>query len=286
MKKLFLSVALAGIMVTNAVATDEKTNKVSTNAVTKAEKKAQNTELIKEAVRAIKYTQDALLYLANNKVDKAKETLKKAVGELAVVLNSPNPAYLLPVDIQIEAYEFSGDVKKINTLKKEAKTLLIANKIPEARNILNTLRSEIVIKTINLPLATYPAALNLAIKYLNENKIKEATEVLAMALSTLVEVDNIIPIPLIKAQALIEEASKTKDKKQAIKYLQEAKNQLIIAEALGYTSKSSITYKMLKEKNEKIEKEIKKGKNTTSLFNELIQKIKDFKEKAINIIHK
>ncbi|HIQ51565.1 MAG TPA: YfdX family protein [Nautiliaceae bacterium] len=285
MKKLLLSVALAGILTTSLVAADAKTNLVSNNAVTKAEQKAQNTELIKEAVRAIKYTQDALLYLAHNKIDQAKETLKKAVGELTVVLNSPNPPYLLPVDVQIEAYEFNGDLKKIEVLKKEAKTLLLSNKIPEARNILNTLRSEIVIKTINLPLATYPAALNLAIKYLNENKVKEAMEVLAMALSTLVEVDNIIPIPLIKAQALIEEASKTKNPKQALKYLQEAKNQLIIAEALGYTSKSSTTYKMLKEKIEKIEKEIKKGKNVTSLFKELIQKIKDFKEKAINIIH-
>lgn len=285
MKKLLLSVALAGIMATNLVAADAKTNQVSSNAVTKAEQKAQNTE-IKEAVRAIKYTQDALFYLGNKKIDKAKESLKKAIGELAVVLNSPNPPYLLPVDIQIEAYEFNGDLKKIENLKKEAKTLLLSNKIPEARNILNTLRSEIVIKTINLPLATYPAALNLAIKYINENKIKDATEVLSRALSTLVEIDNITPIPLIKAQALIEEANKTKDKKQAIKYLKEAKNQLIIAEALGYTSKSSTTYKMLKEKIEKIEKEINKGRDTTSLFEELIQKIKDFKEKAINIIHK
>lgn len=285
MKKLLLSVALAGIMATNLVAADAKTNQVSSNAVTKAEQKAQNTE-IKEAVRAIKYTQDALFYLGNKKIDKAKESLKKAIGELAVVLNSPNPPYLLPVDIQIEAYEFNGDLKKIEILKKEAKTLLLSNKIPEARNILNTLRSEIVIKTINLPLATYPAALNLAIKYINENKIKDATEVLSRALSTLVEIDNITPIPLIKAEALIEEANKTKDKKQAIKYLKEAKNQLIIAEALGYTSKSSTTYKMLKEKIEKIEKEINKGRDTTSLFEELIQKIKDFKEKAINIIHK
>ena len=144
MKKLLLSVALAGIMATNLVAADAKTNQVSSNAVTKAEQKAQNTE-IKEAVRAIKYTQDALFYLGNKKIDKAKESLKKAIGELAVVLNSPNPPYLLPVDIQIEAYEFNGDLKRIEILKKEAKTLLLSNKIPEARNILNTLRSEIVI---------------------------------------------------------------------------------------------------------------------------------------------
>jgi len=285
MKKLLLSVALAGIMVTSSVAADAKTNKVSSNAVTKAEQKAQNTQLTKEAIRAIKYTQDALLYLANHKIDKAKETLKNAIGELAVVLNTPNPPYLLPIDVQIKAYKFNGDIKKIDTLKEEAKNMLLSNKIPKARNILNILRSEIVIKTINLPLATYPSALNLAIKYLNENKIKEATEVLSMALSTLVEIDNIIPIPLIKAQALIEASKQTKDKQQLIDYLQEAKNQLIIAETLGYTSKSNITYKMLKEKIETIEKEIKKGNNTTSLFEELIQKIKEFKEKAINIIH-
>ncbi len=288
MKKLLTSIVAASILVTSSFAADTKTNNVSKNAVVKAEKKAQSTQLIKEAIRAIQYTQDALIYLNNKKTNKAKESLKKAVGELAVVLNSPNAPYLLPVDVQINAYQFVGDVKKIKTLTSQAKDLLKENKIPQAREILNSLRSEIDIKTVNLPLATYPAALNLAIKYINEGKIKEAKDVLAMALSTLVEVDNIIPIPLIKAQALAEEASKIvkKDKKQALKYLAEAKHQLVIAEALGYTSTSDTTYKMLKDEITKLESEINKGHKTASIFSDLINKLKEFKEKAISVIHK
>jgi len=288
MKKLLTSVVVAGLLVSGSMAADTKTNNVSKNAVVKAEKQAQSTQLIKEAIRAIQYTQDALIYLNNKKNDKAKESLKKAVGELAVVLNSPNAPYLLPVDVEINAYQFVGDTAKIKTLTAEAKDLLKANKIPQAREILNTLRSEIVIKTVNLPLATYPAALNLAIKYINEGKIKEAKDVLAMALSTLVEVDNVIPIPLIKAQALVVEASKivAKDKKQALRYLEEAKHQLVIAEALGYTSTSDTTYKMLKDAISKLESEIKKGHKTGSIFSDLISKLKEFKEKAISVIHK
>ena len=288
MKKILTSVVAASILVTSSFAADAKTNRVSHNAVIKAEQKAQSTQLIKEAIRAIQYTQDALIYLNNKKTDKAKESLKKAIGELAVVLNSPNAPYLLPVDVQINAYQFMGDVKKIQSLTTQAKNLLKENKIPEARTILNSLRSEIVIKTVNLPLATYPAALNLAVKYINENKIKEAKDVLAMALSTLVEVDNIIPVPLIKAQALTEEASKIvkKDKKQALKYLDEAKHQLVLAEALGYTSTSDTTYKMLKDSITKLESEISKGHKTGSIFSDLISKLKEFKEKAISVIHK
>ncbi|AZV47016.1 hypothetical protein C3L23_06940 [Nautilia sp. PV-1] len=288
MKKLLTSIVAASLLVTSAMAADAKTNAVSKNAVVKAEQKAQSTQLIKEAIRAIQYTQDALIYLNNKKTDKAKESLKKAVGELAVVLNTPNAPYLLPVDVQINAYQFVGDVHKIKTLIAESKKLINENKIPQAREVLNSLRSEIVIKTVNLPLATYPAALNLAIKYINEGKVKEAKDVLSMALSTLVEVDNVIPIPLIKAQALVQEASKIikKDKKEALRYLDEARRQLTIAQALGYTSTSDTTYKMLEDEITKLETAIHKGHKTASIFSDLIEKLKEFKEKAISVIHK
>jgi Tfp pilus assembly protein PilF len=288
MKKIMTSIVLAGVLVSGTFAADAKTNSVSKNAVIKAEQKAQSTQLVKEAIRAIQYTQDALIYLNGNKIDKAKEALKNAVGQLALVLNAPNPPYLLPVDIQIEAYQFQGKIDDIAKMVASAKLLVAENKLPEARQILNALRDEIVIKTINLPLATYPAALNLAIKYLNEGKIKEAKDVLAMALSTLVEVDTIIPIPLIKAQALVTEASKIvkKDPKEALNYLEEAKKQLILADLLGYTSTSKTTYKELEKEIKHLEKEIKAHHKTAGLFEELIQKLKEFKEKAIQHINK
>ena len=284
MKKILSSTLALSLLATSAFAIDAKTKAVSNNAVIKAEQKAQqSTQLVKEAINAIRYTQDALIYLNAKKTDKAKEAIKKAIAELSDVLNRPNPPYLLPVDINIEAYQFAGDLNTIKKAVRTAKILVAENKLPQAREVLNTLRDEIVIKTINLPLATYPAALNLALKYINEGKIKEAKEVLAMALSTLVEVDTIIPIPLIKAEQLVIAASKIvkKDKKEALRYLEEAKYQLTLAEALGYTSKSDTTYKMLKQAIEKLEKEIKANHKTKSLFEELIQKLKEFKEKAI-----
>ena len=288
MKKIVTSIVLGSLLVSNTFAIDAKTANVNKNAVIKAEKNAQNTQLVKEAIRAIQYTQEALMYLKNKKIKKAKEALKNAVGQLAIVLNTPKAPYLLPVDIQIEAYQFQGKLEDIAKMVNQAKLLVVANKLPAAREVLNALRDEIVIKTVNLPLATYPAALNLAIKYINEGKIKEAEDVLAMALSTLVEVDTIIPIPLIKAEALVSEASKIvkKDKKQALKYLEEAKNQLKLAETLGYTSKSDTTYKMLRDEISKLEKEIKRNHNTKGLFEELLKKLKEFKEKAIQHINK
>jgi tetratricopeptide (TPR) repeat protein len=249
MKRILTSVTLASILVTSSIAADTKTAQVSKKAVIKAEKKAQNTELADEAVKAIQYTQDALIYISGKNISKAKNSIKKAIGELSDLLNKPNTPYLLPVDVQINAYQYQGDVKDVKKLVSEAKILVTENKLPQAREVLNSLRSEIAIKTINLPIATYPAALNLALKYINEEKTKEAKDVLSMALSTLVETDTIIPIPLIKAQALVKNASESvkKDKNQALKYLDEAKKQLSLAEILGYTSRSDTTYKILKK---------------------------------------
>ena len=284
MKRLLTSLVVAGLLTSTSFAMDAKTKNVSNNAVIKAEQKAQQeNQLVKEAINAIRYTQDALIYLNSKNPAKAKESIKKAIAELSDILNRPNAPYLLPVDINIVAYQFQGNLNTIKKAVAQAKILVADNKLPEARELLNTLRDEIVVKTVNLPLATYPAALNLALKYINEGKIKEAKEVIAMALSTLVEIDTIIPIPLVKAEQLIIAASKIakKDKKEAIRYLEEAKKQLILAEALGYTSKSSTTYKMLKDAIKKLEKEIKANHNTEGLFERLIQKIKEFKEKAI-----
>jgi hypothetical protein len=287
MTKLLSSIVVAGLLVTSSFATDVKTEKVSHNAIVKAENKA-GIALTNEAIKAIKYTNEAYIYLNANKTDKAKEALKKAIGELTVVLNAPNTPYLLPIDSEIEAYEYLGEIKDISKQITTAKVALAKHQLPLARQILDSLKSEIDMKIVNIPLATYPDTIKLAIKYLNENKPQEAKDVIAMALHTLVTTDTIIPIPLVKVNDLIIEASKiaSKNKSQTLKYLEEAKKQLRISELLGYTSKSDTTYKILKDAINKIENKINKNKDTQTLFNELKSKIKEFKEKAVSIISK
>ena len=287
MKKILSSIVVAGLLATSSFAADNKTENVKHNAVIKAENKAGN-KLVTQALKALKYTEDANIYLSHKSTNLAIESLKKAIGELTIVLNSPNAPYLLPVNVNIKAYEYAGNIKNISTQIKLAKKAVENNNLPLAREILNSLRSEIDISTVNIPLATYPSAIKLAVKYLNENKIKEAQDVINMALNTLVTTNTVIPIPLIKANDLIVAASKAvkKDKKQALKYLEEAKKQLKLAELLGYSSKSDTTYKMLKDSINNIESKINHNKNTDSFFKELKNKIKEFKEKAISVISK
>jgi len=284
MKKILTSIVAASLLTTSAFAMDAQTAKISHNAVIKAEKKAQKENpIISEAINAIRNTQDALIYLNAKQISKAKKAIELAIANLSDVLNRPNPPYLLPVNVNIMAYQFKGNLQTIKKDVEEAKTLVIENKLPQAREILNTLRDEIDIKTVNLPLATYPAALNLALRYINAGKIKEAKDVLVMALSTLVEVKTIIPIPLVKAQQLVIAASKMvkKNKKEAIRFLEEAKHQLILANALGYSSTSATTYKMLENQIRHLEKEIRANHKTEGLFERLIDSLKLFKAKAI-----
>jgi len=286
MKKILTSIVVTGLLSSGLFATDLKTEKVSNNAVKKAELKAKNSnKLIEEAILAIKYTNNAYIYLNRKNKTKAIQSLKKAMGELVVVLNSPNAPYLLPIATNIEANEYIGSVENIARQLQSAKVALSTNKVPLARNILNSLKSEIDIQTTSLPLATYPNALKLAIRYLNEGKIDNAKDIILLTLNSLVNTETIIPIPILKAQGLIKEASKSK-KAQALKELEEAKKQLQIAQLLGYTSKSNTTYVNLKQSIEKIEDKLKGHKKTTNLFEELKQKISDFKEKAVSILHK
>jgi len=288
MKKIVSSIVVAGLLATSLCGADAKTENVKHNAVVNMENKAQSTHLIKEAVLALQYTNDAYIYLKSKNKDKALISLKKAIGELSVVLNNPKAPYLLPVNVDVEAVEYIGDIKNISNQVRMAKVELAKGHLLATRTILNSLRSEIDVKAVNIPLATYPDVISLAIKYLNENKVKEATDVIAMALNTLVTTNTIIPIPILKANELVMEASKIakNDKKQALKYLEESKKQLKMAELLGYSSISNTTYKSLKDKINNIESKINNNKNTESFFNELKAKLEEFKNKAVSVISK
>ncbi len=287
MKKLMVS-AVAALMLLSgsAIASDASkaaSNQALSQAKIEAKKQQKEVKIIQEAVDAVALTHQVLVALDKKKEEEALKKLEKAIGKLEVVMAAPNAPALIPIDTSVEVVEFPGSVKDIEIALITVKALLKENKIQEARKLLDTLRSEIVIKTVNLPLASYPAALKLAAKFLHENRIDEAKNILNQALSTFVEVDIVTPIPLLKAQFLVEEAKRIakKEKKKALDYLKEAKSELKKAEYLGYTSESDTTYESLKEAIEKIEKEVKGKNSAEKLFDELIQKLKEFKEKAI-----
>ena len=287
MRKVIVSVVAAALLGSTGLMAETSAN-VTSKAVKSAKAKAESGKLkvIEEAVSAVVLTQNVIDALDKNDVEKAKSELEKAIGKLEIVLAHKDAPALLPIDSVITATEYMGDLKSIKETLSAVKKLLATKKVQEARRLLDTLQSEIDIVTVSLPLISYPQALRLSARYLNEGKIKEAGDVLKMALDTLVRSETIIPLPLLKAQALIEAAQKVakSDKQQALKHLDAAKKELKIAEALGYTSGSDTTYKMLDDAIEAVEKEIRGKNRAEKLFEELMEKLKEFKEKALKTV--
>jgi len=282
MKRLILSVATAVLLCSGSLVA-KTSAEVSQNAVTKAKSDAKKSQVhvIKGAVEAVALTQKVLVDLDKKDTKSAIKDLEDAIGKLEVVLAAEKAPKFLPVDVAMTATEYVGDTDKIKKTLDKVRDLLDDGKVQEARVLLNTLQSEIDLITVNLPVATYPDALKLAAKYLHEDQVDKARAVLTTALSTLVQDIVVVPIPVVKAQGLIVAASKIakEDKEQALKHLAQAKEELKKAKILGYVSKSDVTYKDLEKAIEKTEKEIKGKNKAEKLFEELIQKIKSFKEK-------
>jgi hypothetical protein len=120
--------------------------------------------------------------------------------------------------------------------------------------------SEIRIRIYNIPLATYPIALRDAAKLLDQKKTDEAKAVVQLALNTLAIVDRVEPLPIVTAQAAIEEAQtqRDKDKEAAKKQLAVAKQELDRAKELGYAGNDP-EYPALASAISDIEKQLNGG---------------------------
>jgi len=290
MKNILLSTLLSSLLLSSGLyaKSDIKTvNEVSKSAVKKGTQDAlaNQTKLIQEAINSLQYTHEALVALDTKDKATAEKKIEKALGKLEVILAAKDAPKFLPIDSSVTMVEYVGTKDDVKKSVDAVKDLLSDNKIQLARTLLNTLQSEIDIKITSLPLVTYPDALRLAAKYLHENKIDKAKSVLEVALSTFDTTVTIVPLPLLKATDLINVSaalSKNGKKDEALRYLQAAEDELDVAQALGYVSHSDTTYKALHKAIKDVRKEIKGKNKAEKLFDELKNKLKDFKDKIFS----
>ena len=292
MKKLLLSAITASLLVSTSgiakeqAAKDATVKEVNKIAISNAKEDARNnqTKLVQEAIESLKYAQSAVINLEHKDAKKATEDLEKAIGKLEVIMAAKDAPKLLPINNVIRVQEFVGTAADVERAVKTVKDLLDDGKVQEARALMIPLVSEIDITVVSLPLASYPDALKLAAKYVHDNKLDKAKEVLYIALSAFTEVTQVVPIPLLESTDLIAAASRIakEDKARALKYLDAASDALDVAEKLGYVSESTTTYKMLHEKIEEVKKEIKGKNKAEKLFESLAEKLKEFKEKIVS----
>ena len=297
---LLLTTLLATLSVSPFVLADTQTKVEKTQteiveatkpAVSKAQDKANkkaivdkaNTqnELLKEVDKGIgeglNKVVEATQLIKDDKVKEAIKALQEATGKFDIALAANPELGLIPIASAVKITELNTAPAIVKAQVEVAKDLLDKNKVQAARAILYPLQDDMVTKTTLLPMTTYPDAIKLATKMLVDGKKDAALATLATSLSTFVNKVSVIPLSLIRVEAMIMAAAdldKEKEKNKVFTLLLAAEDQLEIATLLGYTSNDSALYSDIESQIKALKKEAKGDNVVEKLYKKLKASLK------------
>ncbi len=241
-----------------------------------------------EALVALTGTQNALSALQKNNTKQALLFLKDVSEKLDFLLAKYPRLNLIPAGIDAQVHDFDTDSKQVEKIIDTADDLLEEHRVQDARQILNQLVSEMRITTLSIPLGTYPSAIKEAIKLIDQGNTNEAGNVLYDAFNLLIKTTEIMPLPVLKAEALIMEASgleqrsdisKETSKAEILLLTDAAKDKLKLAELLGYGVKGD--YKPLYDAIDEI-KDVIYTEKSVFTWDKVKSSLSAFKNKMIH----
>ncbi len=267
-----------------AQAQSEATESVQPQVDAKMTEKAaeKRKKIAADAVAAVNETNKALKLLDEKKTDEALASLERATGKLELILARAPDLALAPVDVEVVTYDLLANLDTVKAMVHDAENYLEDGEVQKARPLVANLASEIVFRTTSIPLATYPDAIKAVTPLIDDGKLDEAKAALQAALNTLVvTTDDVIPLPVLRAEVLLKNAEAlaenkertVKDNETLASQLAEAKNQLKMAELLGYGTKKS--FKPMYEQLDEIEQKTAGGKGGKGWFDKIKQQLSD-----------
>jgi len=266
--------------------TEEQMTK-NINELVKNDFEVKESESKLKALEIVAETQKVINWIDKKKSKEAREEMAKLIGNLEILITKDPEVSLVPLSIEYAANDVVIDIETAKQIVKDAKFAMKKGYYQTAKELLDGLTSEYNIATTYLPVGTYPEAMKLASAKLDENKNDEAKEILLQALNTLVIKEDIIPMPLLKAEQYLSVAATTmegtdKTKKEIANILLDnADYQLKLAEVMGYGKKDK-EFKEFAKAIKSLKKAIDKDEETKGLFDDLSKKMKDFKERLIS----
>ncbi|MET1083421.1 MAG: YfdX family protein [Burkholderiales bacterium] len=232
----------------HAPGSSSRTSAPSADAEPYAALAVRRRALVADAAEALDETYAALGLLARNDLDGAADALARATGKLEVVLAAEPTLALAPVAVDVRSYDLVASPTAVEALRKTAEEALDDGRLQEGRKLIEGLASEHVFSVTSLPLATYPDALKQAASLIKDGRPQEAVAILDAALATLVVEETIVPLPLVRAELLLDRARPAAEQAQrppeeAVRVralLAEARQQLDLARALGYATRAQL----------------------------------------------
>lgn len=231
--------------------------------------------VVVDATAALRATRQAIEALEQGDTEEALSQLEVATGKIDLLVSRHPGAAVLPVDVSVSQVDVVASNQAIEELIERAEEALEDGRVQHARRILDPLGSELVFVTTELPLAAYPAAMRLAAPLIEEGKVEEARAALVAAIDTLIVREEVVPLPVLRAEILIAAAEKKLDEPPVIdaadpekpsesaeedeltpkELLTAARAHLERATILGY-GEAKKTYPVLVERLEKLEKDM------------------------------
>jgi len=281
------SLLVLPVRATEGKSGDKSTDKTTENVESKKQQETskKRKQIIQEAVDAMNQTKKALKALEDNKPKQALAALEEATGKLELVLAREPDLALAPIDVEVTTYDLYATLDSIKNAIRLSEEYLEEGEIQKARSLLTGLASEIVISVTNIPLATYPDAIKAITPLIDKGKTEEAKEELQGALDTLEVTTVVIPLPVMRAEAYLDEAEKLTEKKdrtdeenkKLTDLLTQARTQLKMAALLGYGGKDSFV--PLQEELIEITKKTQGGKSGTGYYDKLKKMVSEAMEK-------
>jgi len=221
---------------------------------------------------------------------KASTDLKTLIGKMEVYLTKKPDAAVIPINVAYRKVEMIDNVDTAQVIANQIKDAVESGYYQFAKVLLNGLTSEMIISTTYLPVADYLQGLKIAAALLDDKKVNEAMIIMQRTLSAVVVSDVSIPLPILKAEVILDKAAEIDAKDhthtdQVLNLLDNAKYQLKLAEVMGY-GKQDKEYKDLYAAIKELEKSVKAKENSGSKFDKLQKELKDFKNRLFPVSKK
>ncbi len=271
-KGLFLSwIAVALLLGTQSLEAKESKQSLMQKAAKVHQDDLKKTP--KEIGEGLQLTMQAVQKIAKHQEKEAQKLLEKASSNFEKALKANPDLELIPVEENVEAFEFDADSKVIEKILNDVRKLLKEHDTQEAIALVSPLKDELDIAIVSIPMKLYPASTKKALELLKKGDAKGALVTLEEGFGTIVTTISVIPTPLLSAQSLVIAASELDKSKreEAKKLLEAAKEELRRGELLGYTHQHTPEYQALTQDINEIEKEIK-GKNAVEKLYDKLKK--------------
>ncbi|RMD63034.1 MAG: hypothetical protein D6826_05960 [Alphaproteobacteria bacterium] len=238
-------------------------------------------KILDDALRAVEETRKALKALDEGRNDEALAALEKVTGKLELILALDPDLALVPVDVKVVTYDVRVDVETVKKAIEEARRLLDEGEVQSARRLVATLASEIIFRTLNIPMATYPDTIKTVAPLIDQGKIDEAKATLESVLGTLVVTEDIVALPVLRARLLLKDAEtlaakenrSDEDNEKLAADLAAAREQIRLAEVLGYGKKEA--FDPIYNQIDEIEAKSSGGKSGTGWFDEIKRQLSE-----------